>query len=106
MILNATAGRQHAQGRYLSGSKGVLGMLVEGHHEVPKLAVGKGAVGVHPSSLQDLRVHLAQPSFQVIQQHLDGRDLHACAANKQAMCDTPFPCSLCSALLLSHQAAH
>jgi hypothetical protein len=56
---------------YLSICKGALGMLMEGDHEVPKLAVGKGTVGIHSGSLQDLGVHLAQPPFQVIQQHLD-----------------------------------
>ncbi len=56
---------------HLSICKGALGMLMEGDHEVPKLAVGKGTVGIHPGSLQDLGVHLAQAPFQVIQQHLD-----------------------------------
>ena len=56
---------------YLSICKGALGMLMEGHHEVPKLAMGKGTVGIYTGSLQDLGVDLAQPPFQVIQQHLD-----------------------------------
>lgn len=56
---------------HLSICKGALGMLMEGHHEVPKLAVGKGTVGIHTGSLQDLGVDLAQPPFQVIQQDFD-----------------------------------
>ena len=35
-------------------------MLMEGHHQVTELAMGKCAVGVHTSSLQDLGVHFAQ----------------------------------------------
>ena len=47
-------------------------MLVERHHEVAKLAVGKSTVGIHACSLQDLGVDLAQAALQVSQQHLDG----------------------------------
>ena len=61
--------------RHLSISKGGLGMLVKRHHEITELAVGEGAVGIHACSLQDLCVDLAQAGLQVIQQHLDGRNL-------------------------------
>ena len=40
-------------------------MLVECHHQVTKLAMGKCAVGVHASSLEDLGVHLAEAAPQV-----------------------------------------
>ena len=68
-------------------------MLVEGHHEVPKLAVGKGAVGINSCSLQDLRVHLAQASFQIIQQNLDGRNLQPCKGLSYDLQHMVFPCA-------------
>ena len=47
-------------------------MLVERHHEVTKLAMGKSTVGIHACGLQDLSVDFAQAALQVSQQHLDG----------------------------------
>ena len=65
----------HAAAACLNVGEGGCGMLVEGHHQIAKLVMGKCAVGIHPSCLQDLCVHLVQPTPQVPKQHLDGRDL-------------------------------